>query len=91
VSYVKVCSADYRTTSQWVRGARVKGTSLAFGTTIATFPTGSYSGHAAVYTGQNTEGIQVWDQWVGSPVSPRTIRWNGSGISNNGDSFYVIN
>jgi len=23
-------------------------------------------------------------------VSRRTIRWNGSGISNNGDSFYVI-
>ncbi|CAF1307034.1 unnamed protein product [Didymodactylos carnosus] len=52
---------------------------------------GKYSGHAAIYTGQDANGIQVWDQWVGHPVSQRTIRWNGSGISNNGDSFYVIN
>lgn len=72
-------------------GARVKGSRPAFGTTIATFPGGSYRGHAAVYVGQDSNGIQVWDQWVGRPVAPRTIRWTGSGISNNGDSFYVIN
>lgn len=91
MSFVKVCSRDYRTTSQWNRGQKVRGASLGFGTTIATFPNGRYSGHAAVYTGQNSNGIQVYDQWRGRPVGPRTIRWNGSGISNNGDSFYVIN
>jgi hypothetical protein len=52
---------------------------------------GGYSGHAAIYISQNTQGIQVWDQWKGHPVSQRTIRWDGSGsISNNGNSFYVI-
>jgi len=91
VSFYKVCSGDSRTTSQWVRGAHVKGASLTPGTGIATFPGGKYQGHAAIYVGQNGDGIQVWDQWVGHPVSTRTIRWNGSGISNNGDSFYVIN
>eukprot|EP01137_Pigoraptor_chileana_P029318 Opistho-2@14415 len=91
VSFVKVCSKDTRTTSQWSAGQRVHGANLPSGTTIATFPSGSYSGHAAVYVGQNADGIQVWDQWVGHPVSQRTIRWNGTGISNNGDSFFAIN
>ncbi|CAF0937474.1 unnamed protein product [Adineta steineri] len=90
VSFVKVCTGDRRTTSQWSAGVKVRGASIASGTAIATFPNGKYSGHAAIYTGQNNDGIQVWDQWVGRPVATRTIRWNGSGISNNGDSFFVI-
>lgn len=61
------------------------------GLTIGNYVSGKYSGHAAIYISQNGDGIQVWDQWVGHPVSQRTIRWNGSGISTNGDSFYVIN
>ncbi|CAF1266269.1 unnamed protein product [Adineta steineri] len=73
-----------------IRFGLVRGASIASGTAIATFPNGKYSGHAAIYTGQNNDGIQVWDQWVGRPVATRTIRWNGSGISNNGDSFFVI-
>lgn len=52
---------------------------------------GEYYGHAAIYVGQNSEGIQVWDQWVGHPVSTRTIRWDGAELPNNGNSFYVIN
>ncbi|CAF0937493.1 unnamed protein product [Adineta steineri] len=91
VSFVKVCTGDRRTTSQWSAGVKVRGANISFGTAIATFPNGKYSGHAAIYTGQNNDGIQVWDQWVGRPVATRTIRWNGSGISNNGDSFFVIN
>ncbi len=58
----QVCTGDSRTTSQWRAGARVRGTNLAFGTGIATFPNGRYSGHVAIYTGQDTNGIQVWDQ-----------------------------
>ncbi|CAF1193640.1 unnamed protein product [Didymodactylos carnosus] len=92
VSFVKICTSDYRKTSQWKRGLKVRETSsIPVGTAIATFPNGRYSGHAAIYTGQNDQGIQVWDQWSRRNVTPRTIRWNGSGISNNGDLFYVIN
>jgi len=57
---------------------------------LCTKTDGRYQGHAAIYMGQNAAGIQVWDQWVGHPVSQRTIRWGGSGLSNNGNSFYVI-
>ena len=50
-------------TARWKRGARVKGAKLASGTAIATFgPNGLYSGHAALYLGQNAEGIRVVDQ-----------------------------
>lgn len=90
VSYVKTCSGDHRPTSQWRRGVQVRGNYLPYGTAIATFPRGSYSGHAAIYVGQNSAGIQVYDQWRGKAVSSRTIQWNGSGISNNGNSFYAI-
>jgi len=93
VSFVKVCTKDYRPTSAWRKGRQVKRASLQIGTAIATFagPGQSYSGHAAIYVGQDNNGIQVWDQWVKQPVHQRTIRWNGGPkISNNGDSFYVI-
>jgi len=91
VSFYKVCSGDKRVTADWKRGVKVRGAAVSKGAGIATFPNGKYSGHAAVYVSQDANGIQVYDQWVGHPVSTRTIRWNGSGISNNGDSFYVIN
>jgi hypothetical protein len=75
-------------------GGQVKGNSnLVPGTAIATFgPDGKYAGgHAAVYMGQDQNGIQVMDQWVGHPVAPRTIRWDGATPSNNGSLFHVIN
>eukprot|EP01088_Endostelium_zonatum_P006415 TRINITY_DN18540_c0_g1_i1.p1 TRINITY_DN18540_c0_g1~~TRINITY_DN18540_c0_g1_i1.p1 ORF type:complete len:144 (-),score=30.22 TRINITY_DN18540_c0_g1_i1:82-465(-) len=78
-------------TALWKQGVHVKGAALRSGTAIATFPNGKYFGHAAIYRGQDASGIQVEDQWNGQPAHYRTIRWNGSGISNNGDSFYVIN
>jgi len=87
---MQTCSGDHRPTFQWRRGVQVRGNYLPFGTAIATFPRGSYSGHAAIYVGQNSAGIQVYDQRRGKAVSSRTIRWNGSGISNNGNSFYAI-
>ncbi|CAF3642366.1 unnamed protein product [Adineta steineri] len=92
VSFVKVCTGDYRHTSKWLRGRKVRGEDIPFGTAIATFPKGRYFGHAAIYISQDDNGIQVWDQWVGHNVTTRTIRWNGGGrISNNGNSFFVIN
>ena len=85
---------------------QVRGADIPVGTAIATFPNGAYQGHAAIYIGQDKQGIQVWDQvrrataevwwwsrcfqFSGVAVSRRTIRWNGARISNNGDSFYVI-
>src|SRR5690349_5575430 len=48
------------------------------GTAIATFVDGAYPGpgrhkHAAIYMGQDAEGIQVLDQWAGQgEVLPRT-------------------
>src|SRR5271165_3675091 len=87
-------------TSTWVQGAAVQGnTSLAPGTIIATFgPDGTYTGlqdgsaHAAIYLGQNGQGIQVEDQWAGQPVHLRTIPWTSvSGVAaNTGTDFYVV-
>ncbi|CAF1320370.1 unnamed protein product [Rotaria magnacalcarata] len=91
VSFVKKCTGDRRATSQWRQGRKVRAARVPYGTAIATFPNGKYSGHAAIYISQDSIGIQVWDQWRGHTVSKRTIRWNGNGLSNSGDSFYVIN
>jgi hypothetical protein len=44
----------------------------------------------AIYLGQDDAGIQVIDQWQGQPTHHRTIRWGGSGRSNDGDAFSVI-
>ncbi|XP_046443519.1 uncharacterized protein LOC124193637 [Daphnia pulex] len=91
VSFYKVCSDDTRTTSSWVQGQKVRGASLAFGTGIATFTNGKYdSGHTAIYVGQSSTGIDVWDQWVGQPVHQRTLRFDSTSYQNDGDNFYVI-
>ncbi|CAF4734097.1 unnamed protein product [Rotaria socialis] len=90
VSFVKKCTGDERRTNQWRQGRKVRDASISPGTAIATFPDGAYSGHAAIYMSQDHNGIHVWDQWYGHPVSQRIIRWNGHGLSNNGDSFYVV-
>lgn len=67
---------------------------IAEGTAIATFnQAGVYQGHAAIYVKQDDIGIHVYDQWItgaGKPIGPRVIRWNGSGVSNNGAGYYVI-
>jgi hypothetical protein len=92
VSFVKRCTGDSRTTSSWGQGIKVRGNggSIRVGTAIATFPDGKYYGHAAIYQGQTSSGIQVVDQWKGHPVAPRTLTWGGT-LSNDGDKFYVIN
>jgi hypothetical protein len=82
----KVCTGDHRQTALWGTGDQVKGNSnLEKGTTIDLFgPDGKYArGHAAIYVGQDQNGIQVLDQWAerpsrpAHPVAPRTIRWDG--------------
>ena len=89
-------------TAGWQQGALVRGnTDIQAGTAIATFgPNGTYTNstdgtsHAAIYVGQTAAGLQVWDQWTGHPVSPRTIRFQGgaTGVKpvNDGDAYYVI-
>ena len=84
-------------TSQWKMGAKVRGnTGIAAGTVIASgWINGKYTSmprgnHAAVYEGQNAQGIQVIDQWKGQRVHRRTLRWGGGSASNNGDAFYIV-
>lgn len=77
----------------WKRGAQVKGnTSVSPGTVIATFDTdGKYKGHAAIYDGQTSVDLNVYDQWSGREFQPRVILFRGSGyVSNDGDAFYVV-
>lgn len=96
VSFVTtVCENIPVSTTQWVRGGRVRGnTTIKEGTAIATFNAkGQYHGHAAIYVSQDEDGIHVHDQWItgaGKGVGPRLIRWGGNGVSNDGDGFYVV-
>jgi hypothetical protein len=97
-------SLDAPHTSKWREGGKIHRLSpgesdpVARGTAIATFVDGEYpqtgnSGkHAAIYLGQNTEGIQVLDQWNGQGhVEKRTIPWTPRrpGLSNDGNAFSV--
>lgn len=88
-------------TELWARGINVKNAPLDQihrGMAIATFdengkyPTDANGKHAAIYIGQTTVGIQVFDQWNSQgEVLLRTIRFNNPGKrSNNADTFYVI-
>jgi hypothetical protein len=89
----------------WREGSKIKRLEanqpdpVARGTAIATFvaghypQTGSTGKHAAIYLGQNAEGIQVLDQWKAQgKVLPRTIPWHPrhAGLSNDGKTFSVI-
>lgn len=98
VALVQAVDPSVGLTRTWAQGDAVQGnTSLAVGTPIATFDgSGNYanaldgSSHAAIYLGQNEQGIQVEDQWAGQPASVRTIRWSGNNASNSGSAFHVI-
>lgn len=84
------CIVDHRASRRWVKGEKVRGANLPFGTAIATFTSGRHRGHAAIYISQNSTGIQVFDQWPGHPVSQRTINWEGHNLLTDGNSFYVV-
>jgi hypothetical protein len=97
---VEAADPSVGVTATWVQGAPVQGsTSLAPGTIIATFgPDGIYTNlldgtaHAAIYLGQNDQGIQVEDQWNGHPASIRTIPWSSAFNSpiSSGSNYYVV-
>ena len=100
VALVYAASPGIGSTGCWACGEPVRGnTSLRPGTVIATFDRcGRYanatdgSSHAAIYLGQNEQGIQVLDQWSGSPAAVRTIRWTNPGgtAANTGTAFRVV-
>jgi hypothetical protein len=95
VSFVTtVCPSIPVGAGNWKKGSPVKGNlKLAKGTAIATFPNGTYSGHAAIYESQDGKGMTVYDQWVtgaGKAIGSRVIKWDGNGIANKGDGYYVI-
>jgi hypothetical protein len=86
-------------TSHWREGARARDSQAEPGTAIAAFDaSGRYGNHtdgrshAAILIEQTGSGLLVWDQWVGHPVSQRTIRWkNGDGPAcDDGDRFAII-
>ncbi len=100
VALVQAALPGTGSTHGWACGDPVRGNvGLAAGTAIATFgSSGRYanatngSSHAAIYLGQNEQGIQVLDQWAGSPAAMRTIPWtNPSGIAaNTGSMFHIV-
>jgi hypothetical protein len=101
VALVRATNPAIGSTGLWVRGEPVHGNaSLRPGTAIATFaPSGHYanatdgSSHSAIYLGQTADGVQVLDQWTGSPAAVRTIPWSNPGAvaANTGCAFYVVN
>ncbi|MBB6252625.1 BPSL0067 family protein [Nitrospirillum iridis] len=97
VSYVtRVCPSLPVGTAAWRKGAAVKdNATIVPGTVIATFDAHDrYYGHAAIYERQDAHGIHVYDQWVTGTapkaIGPRLIRWNGGGVSNRGEGFFVV-
>ena len=48
--------------------------------------------HAAIYLGRDERGIQVLDQWAGSPAAVRTIPWSNPGGTtvNTGATYRVV-
>lgn len=104
VEFIKQ-TLDAPVTLSWRAGAKVQKLGagerdpIAKGTAIATFVAGVYpqhggtGKHAAIYLGQNADGIQVMDQWRSQgQVLPRTIPWvaRRPGLSNDGNAFSVI-
>jgi hypothetical protein len=102
VAFVQACTCAPET-ADWRRGAKVRGTlDLAKGTASATFDKdGKYANkatgnHAAIYDGQDSKGIWIWDQWKNTKTTQTVHRRHipfrgGTGSpSNDGDAFSVI-
>lgn len=100
VALVRAALPSLGPSSTWTEGAAVQGnTSLAPGTPIATFGAASTyanatdgSSHAALYLGQDAQGLKVLDQWQGRAAAVRTIPWNhpGASAANTGSAFHVV-
>ncbi|MFT3767592.1 MAG: BPSL0067 family protein [Minicystis sp.] len=84
--------APHGAISSWRQGAKVLGnTHIARGTAIATFVSGHYDGHAAIYLGETADGIQVFDQWRTQRPHERTIYSHGRhSFVDTANNYYVI-
>jgi hypothetical protein len=97
VAYVRA-AADVPHTSSWRRGNPVRGRNHASGTAIATFHGDRYanatdgSSHAAILIEVTGAGVRCLDQWLGRPVTERTIRFKaGDGLPcDDGDAYHVV-
>ncbi len=99
VALVKAANPSLGPASTWVGGAAVQGNvTLSPGTPIATFSGGRYANatdgtsHAAIYLGQDHNGMLVLDQWAGSSAAVRMIPWSNPGATpaNTGAAFRVV-
>jgi hypothetical protein len=103
--YVEAAIPRMPTTKNWRPGVLVKGAhGLPPGVAIATFQNGLYANkagvsHAAIYLGQDKQGIWVLDQWTYTmhgikkyqPVHKRQIMFHATSFPvNNGLNYYVI-
>lgn len=95
VSLVKAATKNNTTTSGWVEGAGVF-TGLRSGTAIATFSSGHYDGHTAIFLGyvKNSAGakvgIRIADQNWGARVVKRHVLYRtGSGVAD-ADRYHAI-
>jgi len=100
VAYVRA-AARVPHTSSWIEGEPVWEAAgrIAEGTAIATFDaSGRYANntngtsHAAIFNAAADDGIWVFDQWVGHPVSERLIMARGGeGLPcDDADAYHVI-
>ncbi|XP_054162661.1 domesticated amidase effector 2-like [Oppia nitens] len=87
-------------TSTWRKGVHVKDNcgKIPALTAIATFlgPNDHYDEphlhqHTAIFVKCEEAGIRVWDQWAGTPIGSRIIRWtSGSSPQYTGINFWTI-
>jgi hypothetical protein len=99
VVFVQHC-ATAPSTTLWKKGEKVRGNMhIRKGTAVATFdsneryPNHATGNHAAIYDGQDSFGIYVYDQWVARGVVGRRLIGFKGGVgspSNDGDAFFVI-
>lgn len=102
VALVQAATGAPRTT-EWRPGVQVQeNVNIRPGTAIATFDgNGHYTGHAAIYLGQDAHGIQVIDQWnvrqdgrviLQHPPRVRTLsfRERQRTLINSGESYRVV-
>ena len=96
VSFIKLCS-NAPNTINWRPGAQVLSLEkLEYGSIIATFKDGIYPNqtgyHAAIYISHDDKGIWVWDQWIGTPVHKRLIRFRNdkAPASNTAQDYSVV-
>jgi len=84
-SFIQTCYPAVGHTSKWRKGLKVRGSSIALGTLVATFETDDryhsrdHANHAAMYYYQDSQAIWVLDSWCSSNkvVSVRPMKFKG--------------